>query len=131
MKAVLIALAMIVGPQAFAAQDCTPYADPTWGGDSPAPLIYPCGPNYTVHHKACKEGEVAYDSVLDPTGNFYQQVPVVCHNGTFAPSYRGNVQHRGCTEGEYSYSSELDPTGNFYQNVTLICRNGQFVHANQ
>ncbi|MGZ3650683.1 MAG: hypothetical protein ACXVB9_15520 [Bdellovibrionota bacterium] len=47
-------------------------------------------PGYTgdVPHRGCNEGEVAYDSVLDPSGNFYQQVKVVCHNGTFGPARR-------------------------------------------
>jgi hypothetical protein len=128
MKALFIAMALFAANNALAARDCTPYVDPTTiGGESGnAEWIYPCGPNYTVEHRACNEGEVAYDSVLDPSGNFYMQVPVVCHNGTFVPK-AAPVQHRGCTEGEISYSNELDPSGNFYQDVTLVCHNGRFV----
>lgn len=126
MKALFIALALFAGNNAFAAKDCTPYVDPTTtGGESAnAEWIYPCGKNYTVNHRACNEGEVAYDSVLDPTGNFYMQVPVVCKNGRFAPKAK-RVKHRGCTEGEISYGSEFN--GEFYQDVTLVCRNGRFV----
>lgn len=128
MKFVLIALALFVSSQAMAARDCTPYVNPTTtGGESAnAEWIYPCGQNYTVSHRACNEGEVAYDSVLDPSGNFYMQVAVVCKNGTFAPK-AAKVKHRGCAEGQIAYSNELDASGNFYQNVTLVCRSGRFV----
>lgn len=127
MKAVFIALALFAANNAFA-KDCTPYVNPTsTGGESGnAEWIYPCGTNYKVEHRACNEGEVAYDSVLDPTGNFYMQVPVVCHNGTFAAP-AAKVKHRGCSEGEISYSNEMDASGNFWQSVTLVCHNGRFV----
>jgi hypothetical protein len=126
MKVLFIALAILAGSQAFAAKDCTPYVNPTNGGESGnVEWIYPCGMNYKVTHRACNEGEVAYDSVLDASGNFYQQVAIVCHNGTFAAP-AAKIKHRGCTEGQISYGSELDPSGNFYQNVTLVCQNGAF-----
>jgi hypothetical protein len=132
MKFALIAIAMTLGQAAMAhgrGQDCTPYLVSPSGSEGEFHYVYPCGDDHTVTHRACKEGEVAYDSVLDPSGNFYRQVPVVCHNGTFAPGYTGDVPHRGCREGEISYGSELDPSGNFYQQVTLVCRNGTFVPA--
>jgi hypothetical protein len=127
MKAVLTILALLAGPRAMAAQDCTPYLQTVNSESGESFYVYPCGSDHTVTHRGCNEGEVAYDSVFN--GEFYQQVAVVCHNGSFAGPTSAPVRHRGCTEGERSYTSVFN--GNFYEQRSVVCRNGRFVLGNR
>lgn len=121
MKALLIALAIFAAPQAFA-NSCNPYPVTINSETGETVYVYPCGTNYKVTHRACNEGEVAYDTVLN--GNEYVNVALVCKNGSFAPK-AAKVKHRGCTEGQIAYDTVLE--GNEYVNVALVCRNGRFV----
>jgi hypothetical protein len=128
MKALIAIFALLAGSQAMAAKDCTPYLQQMDGESGDTQYVYPCGADHTVTYRGCNEGEVAYDSVFN--GEFYQQVAVVCHNGTFAdPSSRAPVRHRGCTEGEMSSTSVFN--GNFYEQRPVVCHHGRFVLAHR
>lgn len=125
MKLFLVIASMMVSTAAFAGQNCTPYT--TGNGEQAGEWVYPCGPNYTVTHRACNEGEVAYFPV-EYTSEGVREEARVCHNGTFFPR-QAPVRHRGCQEGQYAYTSVYNG-GEGMTEVTIVCRNGRFVPAN-
>ena len=43
--------------------------------------FFPAGGD--VAHRGCTEGQISYSNEMDPSGNFYQDVTLVCHNGRF------------------------------------------------
>ena len=129
MKSIILGLAMLCGASVFAAQkDCTPYI--VANGEAAGEYVYPCGSDRTVTYHQCINGEVSYTSVMDPTGNFYQQVPVVCKNGTFAQASGGKaLKTAKCKKGEVAYDTVMGASGEFV-NVTIVCKGGRFVRGN-
>lgn len=62
----------------------------SYGGEGSAPEVARVCHNGSffpvaqpVKHRGCSEGEISYSNELDPSGNFYQNVTLVCQNGRF------------------------------------------------
>jgi len=131
MKSIVLGLALLCAAPVFALDKAKSKA----AGDACNPQIvqscpdceghwvYPCA-NHTVKYRGCIEGELSYDTILNP-GGYYEDVAVRCHNGTFH-GQPAAVKHRGCKNGEIAYDQVMG-AGGYYEQVTIVCKNNRFV----
>ena len=123
MKAVLFSvLALLAAPAAFA-ESCEPYTISE--GDN-FRTVYPCGTDYVIKHRLCREG--AQEIFVETTSDGDRDVRVIrtCKNGSFYPKSKP-VKVRGCQEGKVEIFIEAANDGsdrdvrNHY-----VCKNGKF-----